>query len=409
MTNYHLRMPPMNPAMYRRNTTDVTNLGFSLALTAGLWRLGIDGHDERHNSWIDNPENPMFFVDNFNDAERRLVGLFVERNLVFTDSLSLELGVRYNRITSNAGEIDATPAMMGMPPAVALRDGFNNADREVVDDNLDLVAKLRYAVNPSFSLQLGAARKTRAPAYQERYLWLPLQATAGLADGRTYTGRVNLKSEIAREVEAGFDFENGRFHIAPRIFYRDVQDYIQGTTSSNPAAVMFVRMMNALNGTSNPDPLEFNNIDAEFYGIDLDWGVQLSERWSLEGVVNYVRGQTDSDDLYRIPPLNGLIALTYTRARWGASVETLFADGQSKVASFNGEPTSSGSAVFNLRGFWHATRKVRLSAGVDNLADRVYSDHLAGINRVNGNPAIAPGERLPAYGRNFFARLDLTI
>lgn len=38
--------------------------------------------------------------------------------------------------------------------------------------------------------------------------------------------------------------------------------------------------------------------------------------------------------------------------------------------------------------------------------DSVYRDHLAGVNRVSGNDAIAPGERLPGYGRSFFLRLD---
>ena len=33
-------------------------------------------------------------------------------------------------------------------------------------------------------------------------------------------------------------------------------------------------------------------------------------------------------------------------------------------------------------------------------------DHLGGVNRVRGNVDIAVGERLPGYGRNFFANLD---
>ena len=47
----------------------------------------------------------------------------------------------------------------------------------------------------------GVSRKSRSPAYQERYLWLPLQATAGLADGRTYTGNLDLGLSIATEAQ----------------------------------------------------------------------------------------------------------------------------------------------------------------------------------------------------------------
>jgi len=172
---------------------------------------------------------------------------------------------------------------------------------------------------------------------------------------------------------------------------------------------MFVRMMNMMNGTSAPDPLEFQNVDARFYGLDLDWGWQLSERWSLSGVLNYVRGKTEADNVYRVPPLNGLVALNYGAARWGVGVETFFAGSQEDVAAFNGEPETDGYATFNLNGYWQASSMIRLSAGVENLADKVYSDHLAGINRVSGNPDIAVGERLPGFGRNLFARFDLTF
>jgi iron complex outermembrane receptor protein len=172
---------------------------------------------------------------------------------------------------------------------------------------------------------------------------------------------------------------------------------------------MFVRMMNTMNGTSAPDPLEFQNVDAEFYGIDLDWGWDLSERWSVSGVLNYVRGKTEGDNVYRIPPLNGLVALNYRASSWGLGLETFFAGEQAKVAEFNGEPETDGYALFNLNGFWQATKVLRLSAGVENLADTVYSDHLSGINRVSGNPDIPVGDRLPGFGRNFFARIDVTF
>ena len=63
-------------------------------------------------------------------------------------------------------------------------------------------------------------------------MWLPLQATAGLADGRTYLGNLDLDSEVAHEVELGFDFVGSRVRLAPRVFYREVDDYISGTALS---------------------------------------------------------------------------------------------------------------------------------------------------------------------------------
>jgi len=409
MTNYHLRTPPMAPAMFRRNTTGAENVGFAFSVAFDGWRFGIDGHDEEHFSDIDNPNNPMFFVDNFNDAERRLLGVFVEKTFALDDAWFFELGGRYNRIDSDAGEVDGTPAVMGMAPAVALRDAFNGADRDVTDHNVDLVAKVRFAASNSLAYYLGAARKTRAPSYQERYLWLPLQATAGLADGRTYTGQIALESEVAHEIELGLDFVTESFRFAPRLFYRDVTDYIEGGASSNAAAGAFVAMMNMMNGTAMAPPLEFRNVDAELYGLDLDWSWRLSETLSLAGVLNYVRGKTGNDNLYRVAPLNGFLALKYDAARWGVGLEGFFAAEQDQVAAFNGEPESDAWAIANVNGYWQLTENVRLSAGIDNLLDTDYADHLGGINRVRGNPDIAVGERLPGYGRNLFARMDVAF
>lgn len=408
MSNYHLRPPPGDPSRYRRNAADGRNVGFALSASWDGWTVGMDGHDEKHNAEIDNPQAPQFFVDAFNDAERRVLGLFVQRQLALAEGWSAELGLRYNRVNADANQVDATPARMGMPPAVQLRNSFNTADRSVTDDNVDGVAKIYFAPRSGVQYFAGVSRKSRSPAYQERYLWLPLQATAGLADGRTYTGRIDLDPEVAREVELGIDWETSTLSLSPRVFYRDVKNYIQGTPSTNADAVMFVRMMNLMNGTSMADPLEFNNVDATFYGADVDWRYELSGPWSLSGAVSYVRGERDDidDDLYRIAPLNGYLALDYRREKWGVSLDSLVYGRQNRVSATNAERTSDSYGVFNLQGFWQPTRELRLGLGVDNMLDKRYEDHLAGINRVAGNPDIAPGQRLPGYGRSLFVRLD---
>lgn len=413
MTNYHLRQAPLDNAMWRRNTTTASNRGFKLAATFnddhGLWMVGADGLDSSHNSDIDNPQNPAFYVVNFNAAERSIVGLFAERQHDFGNAWSAELGLRYNHVVMNADEVDGTPAMM--PAGAMLRDAFNAADRKQTDDNIDVVAKAFYRANDQLSYYAGLARKTRSPSYQERYLWLPLQATGGLADGLTYTGNIELEPEVAGELELGLDFNNGNLVLSPRLFYRDVKDFIQGVPSSLAPATMLVAMMNANNGTNNPAPLQFDNVDAVFWGFDMDWRYTVNAAWSWSGLVNYVRGERDdiSDNLYRIAPLNGSLAVDYSGHRWGARLEArLYAD-QDKVSNTNNEQPSDGYGVLNLGGYWRATDAARVAVGVDNVLDENYADHLSGVNRVAGNADVARGERLPGYGRNAFVRLDITF
>jgi iron complex outermembrane recepter protein len=407
MTNYHLRQAPAGPN-WRRNIADSDSVGIEINGTwqdeHGNWLAGIDSFSANHNSNIDNPNNPMFFVANFNDAEREVNGIYLERQHRFNDTWRAELGARYNRVTMDAGAVDGTPAMM-MPPAQMLRDAFNNADRKQIDNNTDLVAKAWYSSSDTLDWFAGISQKHRSPSYQERYLWLPLQATAGLADGFTYTGNIELDPEVSHQIEAGFDFSNTRFTLSPRVFYHKVEDYIQGTPSEVAPAVMFIGMMNMNNGTSNPAPLQFNNVDAELYGFDMDWAWQLSQHWSLSGLVNYVRGQRDDidDNLYRIAPANTSIGLDYHASNWSAGAESVLYVSQDKVSETNAEQETAGYGIVNLRGTWQASTGLALSAGIDNVFDKGYQEHLGGYNRA-GNPDIDKGERLYGYGRNLFVR-----
>ncbi len=72
------------------------------------------------------------------------------------------------------------------------------------------------------------------------------------------------------------------------------------------------------------------------------------------------------------------------------------------------EEKTAGYGVINLSGTWQASSKLQLAAGIDNLLDKEFEDHLGGYNRA-GNPDLGKGERLPGYGTNVFARVSYTF
>ena len=409
MTNYQLRTAP-GPDRWRRNIADSSNRGFTAEATwadnNGAWRTGIDGFKENHDSDIDNPKMPGFFVVNFNNAQREVLGAYLERDIEAWESWQAHMGIRYNRATTDSGKVDGTPAMM-MPPAQALRDAFNAADRSQTDHNLDLVLQLKYDLSPALQTYVGAAQKNRSPSYQERYLWLPLEATGGLADGQLYVGNIDLNPETVSQVEFGIDLTYATFSLAPRVFYNRVDDYIQGMplAMSSPAV-----MMNNMMNPARSSALQFNNVDAELYGFDMDWHWQLDDNWALSGLVNYVRGKRRDidDDLYRIAPPNTSVRLNYSAATWAASFESVLYASQDDVSATNQEQTSAGYGLVNLSGKWQVLPSVQLAAGVDNALDKHFEDHLGGYNRAI-NPDINQGDRLPGYGRNLFARVLYTF
>jgi len=246
--------------------------------------------------------------------------------------------------------------------------------------------------------------KTRAPSYQELYLWLPLEATGGLADGRTYVGDLNLEEERSNEIVVGVASDMGRFSLSPQIFFRKVNNYIQGIPSTGMLANMVSTMM-----TGAP-ALQFSNVDAEIWGTDVAWRFDINDSWALDGIASYSRGRrTDtSDNLYRLAPLNGSVGLTYAVESWSIKPEITFYAKQDEVSAFNGEQATSGYELINVAYAWNPVESLRVEARIDNLLDETYQDHLAGINRAMGSD-IPVGERIYGTGRTISAGLVFTF
>ncbi len=398
MDNFGLRTPPPTPARFRQNRTggSGSNATLSMAWRRGdyLVTTGVDGRFAEHDSVITNPDNAAFEIQNFNDVERDLVSAFAA---VSTDvgAASWEAGLRYSRVESDAGEVSASGmmAMMGMN-AGELADRFNAADRSLSFENVDAVIKFAYQFSPRLRAGMDLGTKTRAPSYQELYLWLPLQATGGLADGRNYIGNLDLDSERSAEVAVSLDWTGERLAVSPQAYYKRVDDYIQGVPADVMPANMLAGMM------SGAQALMFDNVEAEIYGVDLGWQYRLTPTLRLEGNAAYVRGRrTDIDDnLYRLPPLNGSVALRYVRDVLSLRAEVVGYAAQDKVAAYNGEEASSGYGIVNASMAWQLGNAVRLEFQASNLFDRGYQDHLAGVNRVR-EVDIPVGERLWGEGR----------
>ena len=350
-------------------------------------RLGFDGLLADHDSTITNPTNAMFEIVNFNAVERNLASLFVEWNREF-ESSDIEIGVSAKRVDTSAGDVSF--AGMMSPAATTLADAFNATERDLRFDDFDAVAKYRYRATDSVEWLAEIARKSRAPSYQELYLWLPMQSTGGLADGRSYVGDLDLESEISNEMNVGVFVSGERFSISPQIFYKQVDGYIQGTPSSNAAANMVSMMM-----TGQP-ALQFSNTDAEIWGVDLAWDYQLTDQVTLDGVATFASGKRVDvpDNLYRLAPPNGSVGLTYTGESWSFGTRVIAYARQDKVSMFNAEQSTSAYEIVDARVDWTPTESIRLEAHVQNLFNANYQDHLTGINRAAGSD-IPVGIQLP--------------
>jgi iron complex outermembrane receptor protein len=403
MDNFGLREAPA-PMMHRQNLAEGggSHARLSLRIAGGdaEWLLGVEQVTASHDATITNPNNAMFRVANFADVRRDLGSVFVEWRGGGA-RVDVEAGVRAKRVEMDAGDVAASGMMGPMGDNVALlAEAFNNRDRSQRFDTVDAVLKLatRAGEDGEWRVELGS--KTRAPSYQELYLWLPLQATGGLADGRSYIGNLSLRAERSNEIVLGYARQTGAMNISPQLFYRRVYDYIQGAPTDNAVANTVSMMM------SGAPALEFSNVGAQIWGADLAWQYTFNERWSIDGIASYVRGRrTDvSDNLYRLAPPNASLGVTWASSALAVTTQVVAYAGQDHVAAFNDEQPTPGYGLVNAFLVWNPTESLRVEARVDNLFDTANQHHLAGINRARGSE-IPVGERLYGAGRTLTAGL----
>lgn len=465
MSNYHMRPPPdfsqanLLPPFRGddRRHARVGGESFGAKLhgsqdyAGGLLRLGADMRWSEHNALVTDPDAPPFFVENFKNATVGEYGVFAEWDGALRDAWRMELGVRVQHTRTDAdavshfrptcqmlkrvnpdhplyGSIDcATAAMAEWMPAPARSVGmlsgrFNAADRSREDTEVDAVAVFRYDWDEATQLEFGLARKTRVPAYMERYLWVPLETNSGLADGNNYVGDVALEPEVAWQLELGLNWRDGGAMFSPRLFAHRIDDYITGVPSQDADVK---RVSGMLNGDATP--VRFANVDAEFYGADAVFSIPLMAEWQLDGTVSYVRGRLREsfmsqdgtrmirdDEAYRLPPLRGVLSVSRQLGNWVVSTEVDWAARQSNLSELllddpanakNHSRAISGYALYNLRAqYLNPASGMKVSVGVENLADRMHADAMNGFNRVSGGD-MAVGERLPGVGRSIYAQM----
>lgn len=423
MDNYILRpapdFSPLNGSKDDPRFIRARSQGYSVKLAAehplfdGTLSGGFDGRWAQHDAFVGNPDMPAFGADPFDSVRRDYYSTFGQWKGGLGGPYSGEIGVRYTHVVTNAGPGGVAASLP--KPAQNLAGEFAARNRRKTDDNVDVVAKLARSLGSQWSVQGAIARRTRSPYYLERYGYIPLQATAGLADGNNYVGNINLKPEVAYEADLGLTFTGDRLSFSPNVYYHRINHYITGVAyDASPGTIdSDVERVSRVNG--DPTPLRYANVEAEIYGADMAAGYRLSNAWQLNGGASYTRGKrTDTnDDLYRISPARLRLGVVYDHADWRLSARERYVFQQHHIAQSHldakvGSPRTGGYALTDVSAQYRATEHVSLTVGIDNLFNRRYRDFMSGYNRAGGSSSPL-GSRLPGAGRNAYATLEASF
>ncbi len=207
---------------------------------------------------------------------------------------------------------------------------------------------------------LGVGYVTRLPDQQERFFALARM-------GSDWVGNPSL----APSRNTGFDGEvrytGHGFDAAFAAYVYRIDDHIRVVDQARRAMVP---------GVMNAMARSFANVDALMRGLEASATVPLASALYLSADASVVRGTSREADLPEIPPARARVRLRYDRASWNALAEVVGAARQDHVAPDLRESPTPGFVAINLSAGlrW---RHVSLTAGLDNVFDALYAEHLS--------------------------------
>ena len=275
--------------------------------------------------------------------------------------------------THGRGMQDHDPDGHGMhghgTPMLVSGDGFARNNTSV-----SAAANASLRLTDNWQVTLGAGRAVRNPSALERYAdRFPAVKFQTAAE---FVGNPYLVPEKSLELNVGTTLRAAEATITLDVFVRNVDDYI--TVAHDPNLARRLPL--------SPDQL-FRYVQADaarFVGFDLTAASAVGPWVDVRGGWSYVRAEDRLFDepLFGVPPFEQQYALDVhnpARTRWVELLVTgTFAQG--RVASARFEAPTDGWTTIDLMGGVRLREGLTLRAGVQNLADRYYVNHLNSFN-----------------------------
>jgi iron complex outermembrane receptor protein len=245
-----------------------------------------------------------------------------------------------------------------------------------------------YRLRERLELFSGVGRTVRLPDAQERYSALRRM-------GSDWVGNPNLAPTRNTEIDLGVNYRGEKFTLRPTLFYSDLSDYIVVHNQAKLNPVMFV--MNSM-------ARSYAAVPARIYGGEMGYSVSPHRSLLLSGGVSYSRGAKDTrpamniltSNMAEMPPLRSRASLRYGNRLFFVEFENVSTLAQDKVDTDLKEQPTPGYTVWNLKAGIH-TNKLKVAAGVDNLANRFYYESFS----YQRDP-FRFGAKIPEPGRSLF-------
>jgi iron complex outermembrane receptor protein len=366
MDNYSLRDFAPTPAMPFRSVSNpdrettgaklLAQLQFGQTVSAAA---GIDLQRNEHTlrATMNETLQPYEAMPRAADGRFRSAGVFGEGTWTVAADTRVVGGVRVDdwqardqRETLRLGAMGSVPnPTAGQERNDTLTSGFARYERDLPSAKATLYA--------------GLGHVERFPDYWELL-------AAGKESAQSLSA-FDTDPERTTQFDTGIVWTTDRLEFSLSGFFSEVRDFIL-IESNYPKGTRRVTIT--------------RNVDARTWGGEADMAYAVSPSLRMTGTVAYSRGEnrTDGLPLAQMPPLESRLGLDWTRGAWSAGALLRLVDEQDRYALNQGNvvgqdlgPTP-GFTIVSINAGWRSPdRQVTATAGVDNLLDRAYAEHLS--------------------------------
>jgi iron complex outermembrane receptor protein len=239
----------------------------------------------------------------------------------------------------------------------------------------------------------GIGHTERMPDY-----WELFSATRGPAGApNAFAG---IQTEKTTQLDIGLQYRSKSFEAWTSAYAGRLRDYI-----------LFDYTSGGMMGTTTAA----RNVDADIHGAEAGATWKPAMHWKVEGSVAWAWGENTSQQraLPQMPPLEARLGVNWNdHHRWSAGAvlrgvarQERVAPGQGNVVGRDLGPTP-GFATLAINAGYKVNDLVQVTAGIDNLFDRHYAEHLNLAGSADfGYPADAV--RIAEPGRTAWLRVGI--
>ena len=393
------RTPPFAIDVDLPASSDTIGGRFHATLAAGplSYKLGFDAYRLRQNATqtVSDRDTGQIHHDRhpvWPDAEITNVGGYAQ--VVYDLARSTFGGtVRVDREQARVGGVTRFFADNAVPKhrrhEAPGHFGQNNV-------NVSAAANASLRLTESWLLNLGAGRAVRNPSVLERYAdRFPAVKFQTAAE---FVGNPLLAPEKSLEVNAGTVLHAAQATLEADVFWRSIDDYI--TVAHDPNLSRRLPL-------SPAHVFRYVQADtARFAGLDVRAESAAGPWLSLRGGWSFVRAEDllFDEPLFGVPPFEQQYAIEIhdPSRTWWAELQVTGAARQDRVAAARLELPTAGWTTIDLAAGGELLDGVTLRAGVRNLTDELYFNHLNALDPFSGR-------RIAEVGRSGYVGLEFAF